>query len=128
MNVSMKSRKGTVRCLAVAVLAIAGVVAHPGMASADVNDCASQWHCWWSGGSYNGTRWQVSGNNVNLSAKGIATQSAYNHGTSGQQNCGYYGISYSNGTSTKTASSTTHTYSARGVASNQWKAPGLACS
>lgn len=121
----MKLRTILAPAVALAMTASIGLAANP--ASAAYADCPNNYHCWFSGSGGVGTKWQVAGNNTNLTAYGIATQSGYNRRIDGQTNCGYYGQSYGGGTATKTNSSVKHSYSARAIKSNRFVPYGASC-
>ncbi len=107
----------TLAAMALGVAAILGTTAAP--AGAAYSSCPTGYHCFFSGTSGSGAKWQFAGSNSNLTSYGISTQSSYNHGTSGLRHCGFRGINKAN-VETSTVKDQKHTYSARPIRSNAW--------
>ena len=111
------------RVAAAAVVAVSAVTGSTAIglqpAAAAYSDCPAGYHCFFSGSGGVGTRWQFSGSNSNLSAYGIATQSGYNHGSSGMRHCRFEQINLVT-LKTSTTQGQQHSYSARAIRSNTW--------
>jgi hypothetical protein len=119
MAAAARFKRGMMAAAVAASTIGAGVIVTSSPAAAAYSSCPSGYHCFFSGSSGGGSRWQFAGTNTNLSGYGIATRSAYNRGTSGMRHCGFESTNF-NTLKTSTAQSAQHSYSLRAIRSNTW--------